>query len=181
MRQILFFLLILIQFTVLGQNTIQVTVLSIGDNNPVSHFILKTGRKQFIVTDSTGTFSISTSKNKIKFSYQYTMTKSKDTTIFASNALTNVVLFTYLTWDSTQAKYDIDHNDMKLFCCFGFLVSAQTQKDKDFEKEFGVKYYIMGDAPPAPIDKLRIYNIAIGKYLDRRYGTEWRKKTKAYL
>jgi hypothetical protein len=181
MRQVLLFLLVFIQFKVLGQNTIKVTVLSIGDNKPVTHFVLKTGRKQFIVTDSTGTCSISTSKSKIKLSFQYTMTKSKDTTIFAYNALKNVVLFTYLTWDSTQAKYDIDHNDMKLFCCFGFLVSAQTQKDKDFEKEFGVKYYIMGDAPPAPIDKLRTYNIEIGKYLDKRYGTEWRKKAKAYL
>lgn len=181
MRQILFFLLNLIQLTVLGQNTIHVTVLSIGDNNPVSRFILKAGGNQSIVTDSTGACSISTSKNKIKLSFQYSMTKSKDTTIYASNGLTNVVLFTYLTWDSTQAKYDIEHNDMKLFCCFGFLVSAQTQKDKEFEKEFGVKYYTMGDAPPAPIDKLRTYNIAIGEYLDRRYGTEWRKKTKAYL
>jgi hypothetical protein len=181
MRLIIFLILISIQFTVYGQKTIHGKILSMGDNNPVSHFIVKTGRKQFRVTDSIGTFLISTTKKKIRLSFSYTMTKSKDTTIFTSDILTNVVLFTYLTWDSSQAKYDIANNEMKLFCCSGFLVQAPTQKDRDFENNFGVKYYIMGDAPRAPIDKLLTYNITIGKYLDRIYGKEWRKKTKAYL
>ena len=181
MRLILFVALISMQFSGFGQKTIHGKILSVGDNNPVSNFFLKAGRKQFIGTDSTGTFSFSTKKSKIKLSFPYTMTKSKDTIIFTSDASTSVVLFTHLTWDSSQAKYDIEHNDIKLFCCFGFLVTAPTQKDKDFEKEFGIKYYIMGDAPPAPIDKLQTYNITIGKYLDRIHGTEWRKKTKAYL
>jgi hypothetical protein len=181
MRLIIFFLSILMQFTVFGQKTIHGKILSMGDNIPISHLIFKTGKKQFIVTDSTGSFFISTTKKKIKLSFPYTMTKSKDTTISTSDMLTNVVLFTYLTWDSSQAKYDIANNDMKLFCCSGFLIQAHTKKEKKFENEFGVKYYIIGDAPPAPIEKLRTYNITIGKYLDRIYGTEWRKKTKAYL
>lgn len=181
MRQILFFLLVALQFPVFGQKVIHGIVLSAIDGTPVTNFLVKKGKKHIVVTDGEGTFSFLAAKKKIALSFHYTMTETKDTTIILSDTTTRIFLFTYKTLDSSQAKYDIENNNMILFCCLGFNVLHPTRNDEAFEKKYGVKYFVMGDSPPAPINKLHSYNLSIAKYLDARYGTEWRKKTKAYL
>lgn len=181
MRLTLLLFICFIAITTFGQNTIRLQVLSEIDNKPLSNFLLRVHKKKFMATDSTGIIEIPVTKNKVKISYPYTRTKSKDTTIIVSGANNNIKLFTLNSWDSTQAKSDVQHGDFVLFCCFGFLLSAPNQLDKEFEKEFGVKYYSIGDAPPVPLNKLITYNLTVGKYLDRKFGTKWRRKTKAYF
>jgi hypothetical protein len=46
--------------------------------------------------------------------------------------------------------------------------------DKDFEKTFSIKYYIVTDAPPAPSDKLSSYNQFVKAYMDNKFGRVWR-------
>lgn len=181
MQKLLFLIAISIAVEAPGQNIIRGQVRSIVDNKPVPYFRLQTGKKQAVYTDSTGLFSVSTKKNKVKLSFDYTINVSVDTTLFITDSLTPVTLFTANSWDSSQATYDIAHNTIWLFCCFGFFVIAPTPQDAEFEKEFGVTYFIVGDAPPAPVDRLRSYNRVVGEYLDRKYGTGWRKRTKARL
>jgi hypothetical protein len=176
--QFIFVFALIISVNAIGQNIIRGRVLTIMDSNPIPGFVVQFGKKQFTTTDSTGSFSISTKKRKKKLSFPFARTKSKDTTIFISDSLTNFTLLSFVTtWDSSQAKYDIQNNTMLLFCCSGFYVMFPGN---ELEKKFGVKYSIIGDDPPARIEKLRTYNSVIIQYLDKKYGEQWRKIARGY-
>lgn len=170
------FLFLTISSETLGQNIIQGHVLSLADNKPIPNFAIRLDRKKIVYSDSTGLFAINTKKHKLKFRFSYSIERFTDTVIYISDSIKSIKLYTTLTWDSLQAKYDIEHDRIVLFCCFGFVVVAPSLKDEQLERKFGFRYYVVGDAPPAPIEKLRSYNAVVAKYLDKKYGPDWKKE-----
>lgn len=75
--------------------------------------------------------------------------------------------------DSALALNDIKQNNIQLYCGGGIAPRALSSQDKSFERQFLVKYHILGCTMP-PRDGLRAYNQVIACYLDKKYGTTWR-------
>ncbi len=78
-----------------------------------------------------------------------------------------------LTYNSAQK--DISSHRVKIFGQGGIAPTAFSMMDSLFEKKYGISYILFGCESPYDFFKMREYNIAIGKYLDKLYGKSWRK------
>lgn len=65
---------------------------------------------------------------------------------------------------------------MKLFCGLAFAPVANGKADIDFEKKYGINYYIVGDYLDYTEEEMKAYNLAIANSLDEKFGTAWRKE-----
>ena len=76
-----------------------------------------------------------------------------------------------------SAEKDIKENKIKLFRAGGAFIPLPTKIDHDFEKQYKITYYGDGGCTNAiATGCLETYNHTIGIYLDKKYGTKWRKK-----
>ena len=78
--------------------------------------------------------------------------------------------------DSTkivEVKNEIKIENLVFKCGGGFLALALTKKDEGFEKKYNIRYEIFGCLRPEE-DILIANNIKVVKYLDDKYGKEWR-------
>lgn len=71
------------------------------------------------------------------------------------------------------AKEDIQNNNIRLLIIGGIVPAANTFQDNDFERKYKLKYFDYGDTPPF-FDCVKKYNEVIFKFLDTKYGTQWR-------
>ena len=77
--------------------------------------------------------------------------------------------------DSTKVgelKNDIKVEDLVLKCG-GFITFFYSKEDKFFEKKYKIRYEIFGCLRPEE-SVLIANNIKVVKYLDDKYGKEWR-------
>ncbi|MEO8405893.1 MAG: hypothetical protein ABI480_14905 [Chitinophagaceae bacterium] len=170
MRIILSFLFLIISIEALSQDTIRGQVLSQIDGKPVHQFRLNVGKKNDVITDSSGIFLIISKKKKIKVSYLFATGQIIDTLLSANIPEQIIKLYTTNTWDSLQALYDIKHRVAWMFCCTGFAPQMPPPGRK-YNDGFILKYFVMGDCPPAPMEKLLQYNRVVEAYLLEKYRT----------
>lgn len=80
-------------------------------------------------------------------------------------------------FDEKGAQKDIAAGEIKLLCILGYAVNKFTAADRAFEKKYGLSYYTFADMPIQG-ECMWSYNQAIAKYLDKQFGTAWRKEVR---
>ncbi len=80
-------------------------------------------------------------------------------------------------YDKNIADADITKSKIKFFCYGSIIPVAFTNKDEVFEREFKLKYIQLG-CQPFSFTCMIEYNQAIAKYLDNKYGLNWREKAR---
>lgn len=148
---------------------------------PVNRPIVRlSGTKQGVLTDSLGNFTIKgLASNKVKINlmgHGY----SADTIVEIRNkSVENFTIFarTDCNVNRRTAERDIRMGNVNLLLTTGFIPSAATPNDKDFEKQYKIEYYDYGYLSPA-VECLIQYNRRIFEHLDSRYGREWRTKVR---
>ncbi len=89
----------------------------------------------------------------------------------------DILVITLLPECLNSAEKDIKANKIKLFRAAGAFSSLPAKTDHDFEKKYKIIYYGDGGCTNSiAIDCLETYNHTIGIYLDKKYGTKWRKE-----
>jgi hypothetical protein len=170
MRKFSIILLVFLSIKTYGQNIYQGQILSLVDSTPVPRFSIRVDNKSIIATDSSGYFSATTKKNRVRLSTIFGL-HGFDTTL---NNKDNIKLYAAKFYDSILATYDVQHGTIMLFCGVAFAPMAPMQRDKDFEKKYNVRYYIVGDFLPSSVAQMTSYNMVVADYLDRKYGKGWR-------
>ena len=75
---------------------------------------------------------------------------------------------------STETAYnDISNGEPKLLCSGGIIIID----DEDIEKKYNVQYLDFGCVTPE-IDSMINYNKVVFEFLDKKYGTKWRKEVR---
>ena len=72
-----------------------------------------------------------------------------------------------------EVKNDTKVENLVLNCGGTFVVFAYSKENKIFEKKYGLKYKIFDCSVPE-YDKIVANNIKVVKYLDDKFGKEWR-------
>ena len=87
----------------------------------------------------------------------------------------NLVLYGNIDCEVDQfvAEKDIQNNNIRLITIGGVVPIANTYLDNDFERKYKLKYFDYGDTPPF-FDCVKKYNEVIFKFLDAKYGIQWR-------
>ena len=103
---------------------------------------------------------------------------TQDTLIKKSDTVHEYVLYlsTDCYYSEKQALKDIEDKQPKLLMAGG-IAPVVYSEDEDFENKYGVKYYDFGCTPP-PKECMEEYNETIFKYLDKKYGSRWRKEVR---
>lgn len=78
--------------------------------------------------------------------------------------------------NETQARKDIDTRSIHLVMNSGIVGLSLTEKDREFEKKYGVRYDIRGCTDGEPEKCLDEYYRIVLRYLDSRYGMSWRNE-----
>lgn len=176
MRQLLFLLTLFTSLRSFEQNTFKGQILSIVDGTPLANFYFRVDKKKLDKTDSIGFFSITTKTNKVRLSTIFGI-YGFDTTLTNNNS-DNLKIYTTQYYDSALADFDIRQNKFRLFCGVAFAPLALTPADKDFERNYHISYYIVGDFLPSSIEQMTSYNKVVAGYLDKLYGKAWRSKAR---
>jgi hypothetical protein len=177
MRTFLIILSVLFSVSSFGQDSLRGQILSVIDSTPIPRFSIRVNGKDLVVTDGNGIFSIATKKDKVRLASTFGH-HGFDTTV---NRKTSQQLELYSTsvYDSTLAKYDVQHKTMRIFCGVAFAPMARMSSDDEFEKKYHVRYYVVGDFLPSSVAQMTSYNLVVADYLDRRYGTKWRQELRS--
>ncbi len=177
MRTFLIFLWVLFSVNSFGQDSLRGQVLSVVDNTPIPHFSIRVNGKDLVVTDANGNFVVPIKKDKVQLASIFGH-HGFDTTV---NSKTNqkLLLHSAYVYDSTLAKYDLQHKTIRIFCRVAFAPVAQMSSDNEFEKKYHLRYYVVGDFLPSSIAQMISYNLVVADYLDRRYGTKWRAELRS--
>jgi hypothetical protein len=69
---------------------------------------------------------------------------------------------------------DSANNEIRVFGTGGYAPTAYTKKDSLFECKYKVKYVLYGCEPEFSNAEMTVYNLEVGKYLDRIWGVKWR-------
>jgi hypothetical protein len=72
-----------------------------------------------------------------------------------------------------NAAADIENGTMKLFYGSGWVPKGHIPRS--FKKDYGVTPYFVGDYFPYSMEEMKKYNNTIAAYLDKKFGTGWRK------
>ena len=176
MRHFLFSLTFFVAIKTWGQNTFTGQMLSIIDSTPLSNFYFSVNQRELNKTDSLGYFSITTHKKEVRVS-TFGRNHGLDTILTNSHNY-QVKLYTIQHVDSATAVFDIQQNNLQLFCGASITPLAPMPTDKDFEKAYQTRYYIIGDFLPSSTQQMTAYNKVVAYYLDTKYGTEWRSKVR---
>lgn len=75
-----------------------------------------------------------------------------------------------------EALKDISENKAKLVI-WGGLIPKHYKGQEDFEKKYQLTYRVYGCVPPRDMN-MSAYNTEVFKYLDKRYGKDWRKEVR---
>jgi hypothetical protein len=176
MRQIAAIIFLLVTCNANAQKRIHIKVFSIADSLPAKDYPLWFTKKTPVTSDSTGLVSVSTNKNTIRIRNVWDAPYSLDTTIVVKSMRDTIKIYTTRGFDSSQARYDIAHNRLQLFCGGGMLVESPVERDYEFEKTFGVRYNIMACVVADTYENLAAYNKEMAAFLDNKYGRDWRSK-----
>lgn len=177
MRTFLIFLLILFSVNCFGQDSLRGQVLSVTDNTPMSHFSIRVNSKDLVVTDANGNFVVPIKKDKVRLASIFGH-HGFDTTV-TNKTNQELQLYSASTYDSTLAKYDIQHRTIRIFCGVAFAPMAQMSSDNEFEKKYHLKYYVVGDFFPSSVAQMTSYNLVVADYLDKLYGIKWRSELRS--
>ena len=66
----------------------------------------------------------------------------------------------------------------KLYIVGGIAPIGNRKADSRFEKKYEIQYYDFGDTAPN-MECIQVYNERIFELMDKKYGTEWRKKVRS--
>jgi hypothetical protein len=98
--------------------------------------------------------------------------------LFYSDTAAKIWLYTDCTdYHAERAKKDIEKNEPSLLCHLGYATYEFDAADSIFEKKYGVSYHTFADEPILT-DCMWLYNTTIAGYLDKKYGTAWRKEVR---
>ena len=86
------------------------------------------------------------------------------------------LIFDYSPINKEVALRDIASHRMRIFGQRGLDPTAYSRSDSIFESKYKVTYILFGCTSPFDEDKMKEYNLEIGKYLDSLYGRQWRKQ-----
>ncbi|RVU01971.1 hypothetical protein EOD41_08445 [Mucilaginibacter limnophilus] len=75
-----------------------------------------------------------------------------------------------------RALHDISNNTIKLLLIGGMRPKHFDDQER-FERKYDITYYTYGCVFPRG-EKIRAYNAEVFKYLDNKYGKDWRKETR---
>ncbi len=81
-------------------------------------------------------------------------------------------------YSKEQAVKDWKKGKPKLLLIGSVAPIVNSSADKRFEKKYGIKYLDFGCTPPIE-ECIKIYNEQIFELMDKKYGTEWRKKARS--
>jgi hypothetical protein len=134
------------------------------------------------ITDTAGNFQIDGIKSgTYKISVTYIGYAKTDTSIKISDESITGLIFTLNTYcikyDSEKAGEDIKNKTPKLFL-FGSIAPVYYPGQENFENKYGVEYYELGDNLEESLECNESYNKIIFKYLDEKFGGEWRKEVR---
>lgn len=75
------------------------------------------------------------------------------------------------------AKKDIENNSVKILFSGGFggMPSFNNKKDISFQKKYSVQFYSQGCVRIGENENEEGYNLTIFNFLDKKFGTRWRK------
>jgi hypothetical protein len=77
-------------------------------------------------------------------------------------------------YSKENALADIKNNKMTLIIPGGFISKQIYPKDTIFENKYMIKYRSLG----CIVYDVKDYNLTIGNYLDKKFGTGWRKEVR---
>ncbi len=86
-----------------------------------------------------------------------------------------IVLQGYCPHDSVTALADIARGEPQLIYNGGLAPLAPTRKDLAFEKRYQVQIVMLGDGEPELDVCLGRNNRVVVRFLDDRYGNQWRR------
>jgi len=76
------------------------------------------------------------------------------------------------------AEKDWKKKKAKLYLVGGIAPIGNRKADSRFEKKYKIRYYDFGDTAPN-MECIQVYNERIFELMDKKYGTEWRKKVRS--
>ena len=163
-----------------SQHRVEGTLYHIIDSTPLRNAIVWVDRQERIVTNDSGRFVITSAKRTLRITHgQDPCVKSVDTTIFVKFITAPMQLYAVQQIDSAQAAFDWLHGRGTLFCIR--LSQEETAvKDMLFENTYKVKL-CYNNLPLGAKNQYKQYNAVMAKYLDERYGANWRQQLPAKL
>lgn len=134
-------------------------------------------RTIYFSTDNLGKYEI---QNLSKGSYRLSIKKFDYDTIFSLGDRREKEMWIFLPGtcnvNEEIANLEIKQGQPRLLLVGG-IAPAIVVGQEDFEKRFNVKYYDFGCTPP-DFKCVTDYNKVVFNYLDKSYGTKWRKKVR---
>jgi hypothetical protein len=165
-----------------GRGALRGTVLSSVDSSPLWGAQVALDLNHFGVADSLGQFAIDTipagtySLSVRAFKYH---DSQRPVEIRADTMqLGIIVLRTECRFDSTSAVRGIRQGRPKIVFNGGLAPTSLSQEDYAFERAYRVKYVILGDGDPEPAACAETNNRVVFRFLDRRFGLEWRARVR---
>lgn len=160
------------------------TVVSTNSGNAIAGGTIMITRTRGTIADSLGHFTIGELKRgQHKLSFSALGYDNKDTTVTIVNSNINNLIFSVHTdcysfpeVNSEMALKDIKEGKPKLLLAGGIAPVVYTT-DNDFSNKYKVSFYDYG-CSPARQECMLAYNTTIFNYLDKTYGTKWRKKVR---
>lgn len=61
-----------------------------------------------------------------------------------------------------------------IYCGSGYATLIYGESDKLFEKQYKVRYIIVGCLRDYTVEEMSFHNKSIAKFLDRKFGSKWR-------
>ena len=160
-----------------SQNLYKGKLVSGLTGKPIKSGYIEFNGKLLAATDTLGNFTIeldSATNNPLIFYSTETGWTAIDTLQFSKN---DILVITLIPECLYSAEEDIKENKIKLFRPAGAFSPLPTINDHDFEKKYKITYYGDGGCMNEIVqDCLETYNHTIGAYLDKKYGTKWRKQ-----
>lgn len=135
--------------------------------------------RRIVFSNSVGEFYIDSLKNG-EYNLQVRgFAYILDTAIVIKNKSINLNILATADCDVNKivAERNIKENKVKLLLFGSIAPRANTYFDKKFEQEYNIEYYDYGCTPPA-IECVIQYNETIFKYLDTKFGLEWRTEVR---
>ncbi|HEX9294048.1 MAG TPA: carboxypeptidase-like regulatory domain-containing protein [Gemmatimonadales bacterium] len=136
-------------------------------------------RRFVTVTDSLGAFTLtSVSPGPYALTARYILYHpyARDITVAGRDtSLGIIVLQGYCPHDSVTALADIARGEPQLIYNGGLAPLAPTRKDLAFEKRYHVQIVMLGDGEPELDVCLGRNNRVVVRFLDDRYGNQWRR------
>ena len=100
-------------------------------------------------------------------------------TLFIIFSLLTTSCFSQNLQDSLAKHYVADTSKPLLYCGSGLETLVYSKADKSFEKQYNVKYDIVGCVQIYFVEVMSFHNKAIAQFLDRKYGLSWRNKLRS--